>query len=68
MAYNNVDFAAELKEIRERNGITLLQVAKALNTHTTQIKRIEAGQNITVNTLAEYLEVVGLDLLDIFRE
>lgn len=66
--FNNIDFAEELKEIREKKGISIKYIAKQLNTNAGQIHRIESGQNITVNTLAEYLEVIGLDILDIFRE
>jgi transcriptional regulator with XRE-family HTH domain len=66
--YNNVDFAAELKEIREMKGIGLKEMANKLKTSTSQIHRIESGQNITVSVLAEYLEQIGLDILDIFKE
>lgn len=66
--FNNVDFAEELKEVRERKGIGITAMAKKLNTNISQIRRIECGQNITVYTLAQYLEVIGLDLLDVFKE
>lgn len=68
MGYNNVDFATELKEIREKKHISIATMAHKLSTSVSQIHRIESGQNITINTLAEYLEQIGLDLLDVFKE
>lgn len=66
--FNNVGFAEELKEVRERKGIDINTMARKLNRTTRQIRRIECGQNITIYTLAQYLEVIGLDILDVFRE
>lgn len=66
--FDNVSFAEELREIRRRKGISATKMACELGTSTSQVHRIETGENITVYALARYLNVIGLDILDVFTE
>lgn len=65
--FDNIYFAKCLKETREIEGITITKMSKKLGVNTDKIKRIESGENITVKTLASYLEAIGLDMNDVFR-
>jgi transcriptional regulator with XRE-family HTH domain len=48
-----------IAEIRRARGMTQEEVAVALRTATRNVQRIEAGQNLTLHTLARLAAVLG---------
>lgn len=65
--FDKNSFLDELVEVRKRKGISKYSMAKLLHTSVTGINNIEKG-NPSLSNLARYLEVLCLDLNDIFRE
>jgi len=61
-------FGANLREARERLGLTQEQVAQRSGVHSTEVSRIEAGKRdpkvSTVERLAKAVEVKPGRLLD----
>jgi transcriptional regulator with XRE-family HTH domain len=49
-----------IAEIRRARGMTQEEVAVALRTATRNVQRIEAGQNLTLHTLARLAAVLGV--------
>jgi len=49
-----------IAEIRRARAMTQDQVAEALRTATRNVQRIEAGQNLTLHTLARLAAVLGV--------
>ncbi len=62
------DLGTNLREVRERLGLTQEQVAERSGVHATEVSRIEAGkrdpQVSTLERLATALEVAPGRLLD----
>jgi len=55
-----------IAEVRRSKGLTQEQLAERLETAMKNLQRIEAGQNLTLRTLARVasaLEVTAVDLL-----
>lgn len=65
--FDKDSFLSEMTEVRKRKGITQMEMARRLNTSTAGVRSIEIG-NPSLSRLADYLEVIGLDLNDIFVE
>jgi transcriptional regulator with XRE-family HTH domain len=65
------DLGANLREARERLGLTQEQVAQRSGVHVTEVSRIEGGkrdpQVSTVRRLAEAVEVKPGQLLELSR-
>ncbi len=51
-----------LVEIRKANGITVEELAERLDTAVQNVRRIEAGQNITLRTLARIARALGVKI------
>lgn len=58
----------ELIEIRKDKGINQHQMARLIGIKQSGVQHIETNKNPTLKTLAKYIEVLGLDLNDIFAE
>jgi transcriptional regulator with XRE-family HTH domain len=55
-----------IAEIRRSRGVTQDQLAEVLGTATRNVQRLEAGQNVTLHTLARIaaaLDVTAADLV-----
>jgi transcriptional regulator with XRE-family HTH domain len=55
-------------EVRRARGITQDEVAEALGTATRAYQRMEAGQNLTLHTLARIAEVLGVRPADLVTD
>ncbi|MDO4610961.1 helix-turn-helix transcriptional regulator [Corynebacterium sp.] len=59
-ARSQVDLVMTLRGIREHNGITVAQVAEAMQVDPSMIYRFEkGGTNYTATTLRKYAKAVG---------
>jgi transcriptional regulator with XRE-family HTH domain len=54
-----------IAEIRRSKGITQDQLAEVLHTATRNIQRLEAGQNLTLYTLARLAAALGVSAADL---
>lgn len=66
--YDNIAFGEELKEIREKKGYSITKMSCMIDSSTDQVKRIEDGANVGIRTMSKYLEAIGLDINDVFKE
>ena len=57
--------ARQIAEVRRSRGMTQDAFAEALSTATRNIRRIEAGQNLTLYTLARIAAVLGVKPRDL---
>jgi transcriptional regulator with XRE-family HTH domain len=57
--------AEQIAEVRRTRGMTQDQFAEALGTATRNIRRIEAGQNLTLYTLARIARVLAVQPRDL---
>lgn len=56
-------FAEKLAEIREKMGLTQVELAKKMRVSQQLVSRIESGSdNITVETLIKFLMIFGVTL------
>jgi transcriptional regulator with XRE-family HTH domain len=53
--------ARRVAELRRAKGLTQDQLAEALGTATRNVQRIEAGQNLTLFTIARIAAVLGVE-------
>jgi transcriptional regulator with XRE-family HTH domain len=53
---------AKLRELRKANGVTGEQLAERLGIAVQNLRRIEAGQNITLATLARVAKALGFQV------
>ena len=49
----------KLRELRKADGVTGEQLAERLGIAVQNLRRVEAGQNITLKTLARIAEALG---------
>jgi transcriptional regulator with XRE-family HTH domain len=57
-----VGFLSDLKKIRIQQGINVYKMAKAIGAPYSNVKRMESGANVTLDTLGAYMDVLGIDL------
>jgi transcriptional regulator with XRE-family HTH domain len=50
-----------IAEVRRERGVTQDELAEALGTATRNLQRLEAGQNVTLHTLARVAAALGVD-------
>jgi transcriptional regulator with XRE-family HTH domain len=50
-----------IAEVRRERGVTQDELAEALGTATRNLQRLEAGQNVTLHTLARVATALGVD-------
>jgi transcriptional regulator with XRE-family HTH domain len=55
-----------LAELRKERGITTEEVAERLGTAVQNVRRIEAGQNITLGTLVRFAQAIGVTVDVVF--
>jgi transcriptional regulator with XRE-family HTH domain len=53
---------AKLRELRKADGVTGEQLAERLGIAVQNLRRIEAGQNITLKTLAKVATALGFQV------
>lgn len=56
-----------ISEIRREKGITQEELASRLGTATRNVQRIEAGQNVTLHTLAKIANALDVDPGELLR-
>lgn len=54
--------AASIRRLRKARGITGEQLAEKLGIAPQNLRRIEAGQNLTLRTLAKIADALDLDV------
>ena len=52
----------KLRELRKANGVTGEQLAEKLEIPVQNLRRIEAGQNVTLKTLARIATALGFQV------
>jgi transcriptional regulator with XRE-family HTH domain len=52
-------FTTKLRELRKANGVTGEQLAERLEVPVQNLRRIEAGQNVTLKTIARIALALG---------
>ncbi|MFN3231091.1 MAG: helix-turn-helix domain-containing protein [Alphaproteobacteria bacterium] len=59
----------KLRAARKQKGLTLKQIAGAMEVSIPQVQRLENGQRrMTLDALEAYCQAVGIDLIDLIRE
>lgn len=67
--YGSMELGRKLREARESNGLTIKQVAKAVNIDNSTLCRYEKGERKLPHGLAKDLApVLGLDLKALYKE
>lgn len=50
-----------IAEVRSTQGMTQAELAELIGTNLRNLQRIEAGQNLTLHTLARIAEALGME-------
>jgi transcriptional regulator with XRE-family HTH domain len=58
--------AGLIREYRINNGYTQMELAEYLDLHRNTLSRAENGRNITLLSLLELADTLGVDLVDLF--
>ncbi|MBN1184625.1 MAG: helix-turn-helix transcriptional regulator [Bacteroidales bacterium] len=58
--------AGLIREYRINNGYSQMELAGYLNLHRNTLSRAENGKNITLLSLLELADTLGVDLADLF--
>lgn len=59
--------ARRIAETRRQRGLTQEQLAEILGTATRNVQRIEAGQNLRLDTLERIAEALDVDPQELLR-
>lgn len=57
-----------IKNYRLNDGITQSQFSKMAETHTNTIRNLEAGKNITLQTLFNCIDALDLSISEFFQD
>jgi transcriptional regulator with XRE-family HTH domain len=56
-----------LAALRKERGITVEVLAERLGTAVQNVRRIEAGQNLTLGTLVRFAQAIGVTVEVVFK-
>jgi DNA-binding XRE family transcriptional regulator len=63
-----IAFGENLRKIRKKKGLTMLELAFEANIEYSQIAKIERGiSNVTISTVYALAKALGVKVIDLFR-